>query len=156
MAWLQRLGRGEGLEHYFTDLQGFPVVSLPHWVAETLHTRVHQPFHSDLDVSTIHGYLYIRLIDDFMDEATVGSELLLATGFLHSQFERVYRSYFEPTHSFWSEFDRHWFGCHEATLVDSRFETVDLTAFTKIAGRKTSAAKIPMIATCHYYSRADL
>jgi hypothetical protein len=157
IPWLHYLAGQAQPEDYFKHPLAFPSLLLPWWLEETLSDRRYFPLQADLIYSTLNGYYHIRLIDNLMDhQATVELNLLPVLNFFHTQFQMTYQRYFEPRHPFWDFFRQVWFHSAEVTMQDATLTGLDETEFRQIAAQKSSAAKIPLAATCYHYKRPDL
>jgi hypothetical protein len=155
--WTQRLAGSDRPADYFTRDIAFPMLLLPWWLEQTLHSPPDRDFQRDLIRSTISGYYYIRLIDNVMDEgAEIERKLLPAVGFFHTQFQTPYQRHFPDTHPFWELFKRVWFHTADATAHDAALLKIDRAAFITVAAQKVSAAQIPLAAVCYRYERTDL
>lgn len=154
--WMSDLCQGSP-EDYFKHPLGFPMLLFPWWLEKTLQQNPDTAFQADSVYSTINGYYHIRLIDNLMDRhATVELTLLPALGFFHSQFQTPYQRYFDHRHPFWGFFERVWFRSAEVTIRDARLTDLTQDDFSRVAAKKTCAAKIPVAAVCYKYGREDL
>jgi hypothetical protein len=135
----------------------YPMLLLPWWLGGVLDSDRGNRLQKDIAYSTVSGYYFIRLLDNLMDhEDTTEIKILPVVALFHSEFQRVYHCYFDVSHPFWPEFDRHWYGSVEAATVDAVLEDVDRDRFNSIAAAKTCAAKIPVTAVALFYNRGDL
>jgi len=132
----------------------FPLLHLPRWIAESLPVCVDENFLDDVTYSSICGYYYTRLIDNFMDaDIDVRNQnggLLPVTGILVSEFQFIYQAYFPPQHEFWDRFRTNWRQAAESAGHDAALTRVDEEEFQRISSRKFCAAAIPVTATCYY------
>lgn len=156
VAWIRGLAGERSASDYFLDCRAFPTLALP-WACEATLSGAPDPgFQAELIESSIHGYWFIRLIDDVMDGPGPGDvQLLPALGPLHARFQAIHARHFEPEHPFWSHFHSRWLRAADFALRDAELEVVDDLAFRQIAARKTSAATIPLAAVCHRLGRPD-
>lgn len=154
--WLEELFAGSPLADRFLDLAAFPIVPLPWWVEESFGTPDEERQEA-LAVSSMAGYLFIRLIDNVMDGDAPGDPRLLpALAFLSTEFARPYQAWFPPGHPFWADFDQAWVGTADLTARDSHLREVDRETFLSISAQKTGAARIPAAALCHLHSRLEM
>jgi hypothetical protein len=149
---------GEPAGH-FEHPRMFPLLQLPEWVVESLGTRRDQEFHEAITYSSVCGYYYTRLIDNFMDSnisAQRGkASLLPAAGILASEFQFVYQTYFLPEHEFWNYFRAIWFAAAESAVHDSVLHVVTEESFERISSQKFVAAGIPVAAACFFYNQPN-
>lgn len=155
-AWMRGLAAAPDPADYFRNPLGFPLLRLPWWLGQTLAPAPDDTFQADLVYSTVNGYYFIRLVDNLMDGHALGErELLPALAFFHTEFQSAYQAYFEADHPFWELFRAVWFGAAEVTARDAGLADIDLDAFQLYAGRKVSAAKIPLAAVCWRAGRPE-
>lgn len=142
-----------GLSH-----RGIPVLSLPGWVAPLRSLVEDREFHIDLMYSTMHGFCYIRLIDDVADgdKDPELRKLLPACNYFHCRFQLIYQKHFPPGSVFWAHFTKAWDEQAEQSIADAFFETVDLTSFLSISSKKTAAARIPLAAAAVKYDLENI
>jgi hypothetical protein len=159
MDWLHALTGGVGasaLAGYFGHPLAFPTLALPAWAAESaMPLEVDLPV--DLAVSSIHGYLFIRMIDNVMDgDSDADPRLLPALAYFHTEFVRVYQRMFPYDHPFWPRFDALWYGTAAAAIQDAQPKTrITLAIFETIAAHKVRAALIPLIALSYQQMAQD-
>ena len=150
--WMGSLSPTGRAADYFTERSLFPMLLLPAWMAEDASITSDLEFRGELVYSTINGYYFIRMLDNVMDEhGSVERHLLPVSAFFHTEFEGVYRRYFEHGHPFWGWFDSLWLGAANAVCREAMAPSMDLDGFRDIAGKKMCAAKIPLVAV-HYRS----
>lgn len=156
-SWLRHLSPTNDPADYFLQMRTLPILTFPEWVEEGLGVRIDPAFQKDVAYSTITGYCHIRLLDDVVDGDSAGdANLLPASYFFHSEFQHAYARWFAPEHPFWSHFTTLWFGAAEAAVLDTELPTITSPVFHDISARKVSPAKIPIVATCLHYERADV
>ena len=155
--WMSSLSRSPRIANYFVNTTMFPMLHLPGWLAHSKLVRLDDHFQSDLTYSTMNGYLYIRLIDNLMDQHS-GDELRLLpiTAVFHSEFLKSYHRYFPFSHVFWTAFDAYWITSTEVVIKEATLQSLDYEQFRTIAANKLSAAKIPLVAACSFYALEDL
>ncbi len=150
-SWMSSLSPTDQPAGYFTQQAMFPMLLLPAWMAKSCNAW-DQQFQLDLVYSTVNGYYFIRLLDNVMDQhCTVERELLPMSAFFHSEFQGVYRRYFESAHPFWHSFDSLWIGSAEAVACEATLRDLDFAGFREVIVGKLSAAKVPMVAAHYYY-----
>lgn len=129
------------------DPRSFPAITMPFWVSADL-LREDPQFSIDLSCSTMHGYLFLRLVDD----ATDGDgdyrvrKLLPISGYLASRFQEAYQTYFPASHSFWEYFRLGVAEQADSSAADAMISKVDEDWFLRVSSRKTSVSKIPVAA----------
>jgi hypothetical protein len=135
----------------------FPVLALSVWASRALRLSVEPEFHIALASSSLHGYHFIRLIDNVMDGDGPAelARLLPLTAVFHTGFERPYHVYFDHTHPFWGDYQTLWHRAAFATTEDAFLESIDQPAFTGVSGLKFSAAAVPLAAVAHRGHRTD-
>jgi hypothetical protein len=135
----------------------FPVLGLPVWASRALRLPVEQEFHIALACSSLHGYHFIRLIDNVMDGDGPAElpRLLPLTAVFHTGFERPYHRYFDHGDPFWGEYETLWRRAAFATTEDAFLENIDQPAFTGVSGLKFSAAAVPVAAVAHRGHRSE-
>lgn len=154
-AWVSRLYGEAPLAELFTRPSAFPVLPLPWWVEESV-AEPNQERQEELALSSMAGYLYIRLIDNIIDaDAPADRRLLPMLGFFSTLFTRPYQVWFIRPHPFWDHFDRIWVGAADYTIQDAGLSRVDQATFRAVSGRKTDAAKIPVGAVLHLHGLLD-
>ncbi len=154
-AWISRLYGEAPLAELFTRPSAFPVLPLPWWVEESV-AEPNQKGQDELALSSMAGYLYIRLIDNVMDaDAPADRRLLPMLGFFSTLYTRPYQVWFLRPHPFWDHFDRIWVGTADRTIQDAELSRVDQATFLTVSGRKTDAAKIPVVAALRLHDRLD-
>lgn len=154
-AWIEEMFGMTPLADRFLHLSAFPILSLPWWVEESFSSP-DQERQEALALSSMAGYLFIRLIDNVMDGDGPGDRRLLPVlAPLSTIFVRPYQEWFPPTHPFWPYFHRVWAGTADFTARDAHLAEIDLETFHRISAQKTGAAKIPAAAVCHLHDRLD-
>ena len=159
MRWIRRISPGGEPAAHFLNVRMFPILQLPDFVLESLAVAPDEGFHQSLISSTVHGYYYIRLIDDIVDgdrDLELERRILPVASYFLSEFQLGYQKYFSAEHEFWQVFRRIWTASAAATAEDAVQIAVDFSEFERVSSRKFSAAGIPVAATCHHYGRADL
>ena len=155
-SWAASLTRGEEPERYFLHPEAFPIFFFPWAMERTLTGQIDLRRQALLADAQVHGYYFVRMIDNVMDgEAGPEVQLLPALAHLHHEFERVYARLFSPEHPFWEAFGAHWRAGAIAAIRDQGLEQPDEAAFCEIAGRKVCAGKLPLAAVAHLCGRAD-
>lgn len=150
LPWVERIAPRLNLGGFF------PIFEIPRWVQHVLSGEVDESLDSELTYSTLNGYLFIRLIDDVMDEQNPGARSsLLALGLFDLEFQRIYRYWFDADHPFWTAFDQEWITSLELTAQDAETFIDTPEAFELIAAKKLSAIRIPVTAVCHKLGNAD-
>jgi hypothetical protein len=132
------------------EISSFPVLRFPFWVAGTSKDT---DFLRAVARSTMHGYSFIRLIDDVADgdRSPLLRRLLPACGVLGLKFPHAYRTYFDTAHPFWERFDGIWNEQAEAAVQDAIRRDISKDEFLRTSARKTSAGKIPIAAAAYRY-----
>jgi hypothetical protein len=155
--WMEQLAGGRAAESYFLHPDAFPSLLLPALLEERIHGRCTAELQARLIASTVSGYYFIRLVDNAMDRAAEDDlQMLPCTALFHTYFLAPYRELFPAPHPFWTTFEQVWSRCAEATLLDGRLRGIDAAHFERVSSKKTSAAKIPLVAVCHGWGRVDL
>lgn len=155
--WIRNLSPGEAPEDYFKYPPAYPIFLLPWWLEASIAPERDEAFMADVVYSTMCGYYYIRLLDNLIDgHATAELDILPAAAFFHSQFQSAYQVHFPADHPFWPVFEREWFQCAEAVILDHRLDTIDRPQFEEISARKLRAAMIPIAAVSLRNGRPDL
>jgi uncharacterized protein YheU (UPF0270 family) len=159
VRWIRRISPGGEPSAHFLDARMFPILELPDFVLESLAVAPDEAFHRSLIFSTVHGYFYIRLIDDIVDgdrDLELERKILPVAGYFLSEFQLGYQKYFSAEHEFWRAFRRLWTASAASSAEDAMQRSVGFAEFERVSSRKFSAASIPVAATCHHYGRADL
>ena len=155
-SWLEDMFGAASLAEVFTRTEAFPTLLIPWWLDGSIGER-DRSLHRALTYSTMNGYLYIRLIDNLMDQDAPGDvNLLPALSFFHLEFIDPYRRLFGPGHRFWADLRSVWLETADVTLHDATLREIDRSTFERVSARKTGAAKIPVAAVCHYRRRLHL
>ena len=138
--------------------QSFPMILLPRFLEKTIRpAREEANFREDIVFITMNLYYYLRLIDNIIDNDKLSDvSLLPALSFFHVNLQTPLLSYFGAVHPFWDFFLETWLLCADVTIVDCGKASFNLEEFISIAAKKTSAAKIPLVAVCHHHGRSDL
>jgi hypothetical protein len=151
--WIKSLSGTESPADYFKHPLAFPMLLLPLWMEQTIHSEPDLDFQADLIYSSINGYYFIRMIDNVMDDhSTVEKKLLPLLGFFHLHFHAVYHAYFSCQHPFWPVFRKISMQSAESTLRDATMTDIDLQQFMAVAGRKVSGGEIPLAAVSFHYA----
>jgi hypothetical protein len=159
LGWIRRISPGGKPAAHFLDVRMFPILRLPEYVVESFAVTPDAEFHRALVSSTVHGYYYIRLIDDLVDgdrDLDLERKILPVAGYFLSEFQLGYQKYFPAEHEFWQVFRRLWTASAASSAEDAMQRSVGFAEFERVSSRKFSAAGIPVAATCHHYGRADL
>ncbi len=159
LLWIRRISPGSEPAAHFLNVRMFPILRFPEYVVQSLAVLPDDAFHGSLISSTVHGYYYIRLIDDIVDgdrDLELERKILPVSGYFLSQFQFGYQKYFSAEHEFWQIFRRLWTASAAASAEDAMQRTVSCSDFERVSSRKFSAAGIPVAATCLHYGRADL
>jgi len=159
LRWIHCISPGGKPAAHFLGVRMFPILALPDFVLESLTVAPEAGFHRSLLSSTVHGYYYIRLIDDIVDgdrDLELERKILPVAGYFLSEFQLGYQQYFSAEHEFWQVFRRLWTASAASSAEDAMQRAIDFTEFERVSSRKFSAAGIPVAATCLYYGRADL
>ncbi len=133
-----------------------PIFALPRWVQEALSGQVVEQWDDELTYSTLCGYLFIRLVDDIVDEQNdAAPRAALALGILDYEFQRPYRELFGVGHEFWRRFERDWAWSLDMTAEDLAARITDREHFERVAAGKLGATRIPVAAACQLAGRDD-
>lgn len=155
-AWLNKLTGSRPVVAYFTHLRSFPIMLFPWWVEARMSGSHDLEFQEDLALSSFCGYLYIRLIDDVMDEpGSADRRLLPLANYFQAGFQSAYFKYFPADDGFWRLFHRTWTQSAEAAFLDAGGEPIDERRFLDVSARKTCAGKIPLAAVCRRFGLKD-
>ena len=159
LRWIRRISPGGEPAAHFLNVRMFPILELPDFVLEPLAVVPDEAFHRSLISSTVHGYYYIRLIDDIVDgdrDLELERKILPISGCFLSEFRLGYQNYFPAEHEFWKVFRRLWTASATSSAEDAMLRSVGFIEFERVSSRKFSAAGIPVAATCHHYGCAEL
>ncbi len=159
LRWIRQISPGGDPSAHFLHVRMFPILRLPEYLLESLSVARDDGFQQSLISSTVHGYYYIRLIDDVVDrdrDLQLELSILPVAGYFCSQFQFSYQRYFSAEDAFWTEFRRLWTVSAGCSAEDASLPAVGWADFERVASRKYSAAGIPVAATCLYYSRSDV
>lgn len=156
-AWVRGLVPAGDPWTYMLHPRSFPALRLP-WLLETAAAgRADPDFQEDLIASSIAGYLYIRLMDQVMDERDAPERVLLpALNVLHLAFLEPYLRRFPVPHPFQDTLKRLWCLSADLTLRDEVHVDPDEAEYRFTTGRKNCAARIPLEAVLHRHGRDDL
>ncbi len=147
--WIDHLTNARPLVDYFTHLRAFPFMLFPWWMEARAGGSHDLDFQEDLAYSSVSGYLYIRLIDNIMDEPDPAEiRILPLANYFHSQFQSAYARHFVFGDAFWDAFHAIWARSAESSLLDAGLGSIDERDFLGISARKTCAGQIPLLAVC--------
>jgi hypothetical protein len=147
--WLDTFTKGHRLEVAVEAPLSFPLVLVPWWAEEAL-TGGHDPgFQAELVYSAVAMYLFIRLLDDVMDDdGTADPQLLPLAGVLHQEMQSAFAAMFPPESPFWAHFQKLWDASAAVTVWDADALTISEDEFLRMAGLKCLAAGIQAGAVC--------
>jgi hypothetical protein len=142
------------LEDLWLKPTSFPLLQLPYWFARA-HGHTVAPFVLEhVSLSSMSGYLYVRLIDKAMDGDDLAEPRLLpAAAALHARFQGAFQELFPAQHPFWPSFYRTWSFAADVTVRDRFLQSVSESDFEHVSARKFSAAKIPLTAVAWHIDR---
>ena len=147
--WMDHLSPSGDAPDYFLQASMFPMLLLPAWMSRSLDAW-DEEFQSQLVYSSVNAYYSIRLLDNVMDgHGSCEKELLPLSAFFHAEFQGTYQRYFDFSHPFWNCFHSLWLETADAVVRETEITSLDFVTFRKIAARKLSAAKIPLVAVHH-------
>lgn len=133
-----------------------PIFELPRWAQISVRGSVDADRDAELTYSTLCGYLFIRLIDDIVDDQNESARLgALALGVFDYEFLRAYRSFFSDDHAFWQQFEQHWRWSLDMTAEDVAADVTNREQFKQVAAGKLGAVRIPVTAACLLADRND-
>ena len=156
-SWIDHLADTENPADYFKHALAFPMLLLPWWMEQTLHSQPDVDFQADLIYSSLNGYYFIRMIDNVMDgHGATEQKLLPMLGFFHTRFHATYQAYFASDHPFWPLFMSISASSAENALRDAVLTDIDLAEFIAISGQKVCGGKIPLAAVAHHYNHPEL
>jgi Polyprenyl synthetase len=144
------------LENYFAHAEAMPLFALPWWLEASIRGEVDETLQAHLMASGMHGYLFIRMLDDAMDGHEVDRSSLPALHLFSFHFQSTLFRYFPADHPFWNHFERSLAATAEAESADLNLREVSEKDFLRITSRKSAAALIPLAAVCCHYGRLDL
>lgn len=155
--WAARLTRGEGEPaFYFMHPEAFPLLFLPWQMEVAIQGKADRERQALYIEAAVHGYYFVRLIDNVMDhEEGPERRLLAAAGYFMHRFERACAVELPPGHPFWAEFEPLWFGGLESAIRDAGQSTVDEQGFLAVAARKVYAGRLPLASLAHIHNRPD-
>jgi hypothetical protein len=159
LRWIRQISPGGEPAAHFLNIRMFPILRFPDFVLESLSVAPDAGFHRALLSSTVHGYYYIRLIDDIVDgdrDLELARRILPVAGYFCSRFQLGYQRYFPAEDEFWQVFRHLWTASAASSAEDAMQRAVGLQEFERVSSRKYSAAGIPVAAACRHYGRADL
>jgi hypothetical protein len=157
VQWMEQLAGGKAAESYFLHPEAFPALLLPALLEKRIHGCCTPALQTQLIASTISGYYFIRIVDNAIDRSAADDlRMLPCTALFHAYFQRPYHELFSASHPFWRAFEQLWTQCAQATMLDGRLREVDAASFERISSKKTSAAKIPLVAVCHFHRHPEL
>ncbi|MGV8839822.1 MAG: hypothetical protein ACWA6X_05910 [Bauldia sp.] len=136
--------------------RSFPALLLPFWVAPEWRDD-DQRFWLDLTGSTLHGYLFLRLIDDVTDGDRGDSlrRLLPLAGYFSSRFQELYHNHFSSSDPFWHYFRSFWATQAIVSTEDSLSTSISRDRFLHVSSLKSSASKIPAAAAALRHGKED-
>jgi hypothetical protein len=156
LAWISTRCDVQQLENYFAHPEAMPLFALPWWLETAVRGEVDTDFQVSLMASSAHGYLFVRMLDDLMDEHAVDRAALPSLHLFSFHFQSAYLQYFPSGDPFWNHFARSLASTAEAESADLRRREMSEDDFLTITARKSAAALIPIAAVCSRYDRLDL
>ena len=146
--WLDTFTKGHRLEVAVEAPLSFPLVLVPWWAEEALGGP-DAGFQADLVYSAVAMYLFIRLLDDVMDDdGTADPQLLPLAGVLHQEMQSAFQALFPVGSPFWGHFRRLWDQSAAVTVWDADALNISEDEFLGTAGLKCVAAGIQVGAVC--------
>lgn len=153
--WIRRIYGDPPIRAFLAD-DAHPMLLLPWWFDRSLGGEVDRSFHVAMIVSTLLGYMHIRVTDEIMDRGSRSAiDILPVLGLWHSAFESAYRKYFRPDHRFWRFFGETLARSAEATVWSRDLKTVSRSDFLRVAAQRTCAGKIPLAAVVFHRGFAN-
>jgi hypothetical protein len=156
LKWIARRCDVAHLEKYIAHPEAMPLLALPWWLEKSIRGEVDVEFQSTLMASSVHGYFFIRMLDDLMDGHQVEPASLPALHLFSFRFHSSYFRFFPASDPFWTHFERNLASTAEAVSSDHALKEISAKDFLEITSRKSSAALIPVAAVCCRYGREDL
>lgn len=156
LRWIARRCDAAQLERYVAHPEAMPLLALPWWLEKSLRGEADAEFQACLMTSSVHGYFFIRMLDDLMDGHEIDRACLPALHLFSFRFQSNYFRYFPSGDPFWDFFERNLAATAEAVSADFRLQQVSAADFLAITARKSAAALIPVAAVCCRYGRLDL
>ncbi len=155
--WLLSLGNYNRLHKYFLHPRGAPFFLLPWLLEETIEHQLDTEFQYSLIYSNINAYLFVRIIDNVMDQHYTNElQLLPITAIFHEQFQRSYFQYFTSESPFWQYFANHWAIQADTAAKETFIDIKTENDFINISSKKISGMKIPLAAVCYRYNKLDV
>ena len=131
-----------------------PIFALPRWVVSAEPEPDGAEWDADLTYSTLCGYLFVRLVDDIVDEQNEHARLAaLGLGILHNEFLKPFRERFPGDNDFWTRFDQDWAWSIDRTARDLDGRIDSRAEFERTAAAKLGACRIPVAAACYLDGR---
>lgn len=155
--WMRALAGGAEPEDYFLHAQAFPMLLLPWWLEESLRGAADVQLQAEFAYSSMSGYYFVRLVDDWMDgERPPEPRLLPGLIVLHTEFQHAYGLMFPADHRFWHDFLDICYEAAETASIDAGLADVERDDFQRVSSRKIAGAKLPLAAVCHVHGDLDL
>lgn len=145
--WFYKRVPGAGLASYFVHPDAYPVVAFPQLYARSVRAELEPVAHRTTLHSTVAACVWIRLVDDVMDESAREARALLpALAALQEEIFGPYRVAFVACPEAIHRLTQIWARAAEHTHADFVLDRVDEAAFLKVVRSKCSAARVPVVA----------
>jgi hypothetical protein len=163
--WLARISDAEkGHRGYFSSQLAPPLVFLPLWLRERFRREQPAVGPSDevtvrLVAATMWGYLYIRIQDDLLDEASPERAQTLLGNVCGLELVRLLEASVGGSVAFRSAFERAWLDFSRWTLAEHE-QLLSNTPYRvehfEQHARKVAFARVPLLALCGLAGRPEL
>jgi hypothetical protein len=158
-------GSSSGHRGYFSSPLAPPLLYMPLWLCDGLRARGALPAEAEAAIpmilaGTMHGYFYVRIQDDALDEPGRESPemLLLGNASIAAMFD-AYRQALGAHGPFWEAFDRAFVEFSRLTLAEGRAVRSDApypaTLFDEHAD-KVAFARVPLLAVAALAGKMEL
>jgi hypothetical protein len=146
-TWFQKRVPGAQGASYFVHPDAYPVVSFPQLYARSVKAELEPVAHRTTLHSTVAACVWIRLVDDVMDESEREARALLpALATLQEEIFGPYRAAFAQCPDAVHRLTQVWGMAGEHTHADFMLDRVDEAAFLNVVRSKCSAARMPIVA----------
>ncbi|UQA58897.1 hypothetical protein [Polyangium aurulentum] len=164
--FLRSVSRGDaGHRGYFSGPLAPPLLYMPLWLCDGLRTQGALPAQADAAMplilaGTMHGYLYVRIQDDALDEPGRGGAemLLLGNACIAAMFD-AYRKALGTHGPFWEAFDRAFLDFSRLTLAEARAVRSDAPYTARLFdehANKVAFARVPLLAVAAIAGKMEL
>jgi hypothetical protein len=147
-VWFRTHLPGATATDYFVHPDAYPVLYLSRWYAASVGSSIDRELFSVITHSCVAACLWVRLVDDVMDEGHSNSRAVLpAVAALHEEAIGPYRAHFRESPDVVAQLGTIWLTAADHTHADAVLLGVDESAFRTVVCAKFSAAMMPVFAT---------